>query len=134
MQKDDYSITDLDSLFKEAAQTLRLLPGAIRKQKLNYWPDTQQSYWDVYNYHDVGMVRITPTTGQVTRLEFALEVGLKIDREDNRLIWRVATSSVFRERGPQWRKLAKVYHCDGRTVKRRYEQALIRLYYYLKEN
>ena len=133
MQQGNWSVTDLDGLFKEAAQTLRLLPGAIRKQKLNYWPDTQQSYWDVYNYHDVGMVRITPTTGQVTRLEFALEVGLKIAREDNQLLWRVGMSSVFRERGPQWRKLAKVYHCDGRTVKRRYEQALIRLYYYLKE-
>ena len=133
MQQGNWSVTDLDGLFKEAAQTLRLLPGAIRKQKLNYWPDTQQNYWDVYNYHDVGISRVTPSANQVTRLEFALAVGLKIDREDNRLIWRVATSSVFRERGPQWRKLAKVYHCDGRTVKRRYEQALIRLYYYLKE-
>ena len=57
MQRDSWSVTDLDNLFKEAAQTLRLLPGAIKKQKLNYWPDTVQSHWDMYNYHDVGLVR-----------------------------------------------------------------------------
>ena len=133
MQRDSWSVTDLDTLFKEAAQTLRLLPGVIRKQKLNYWPDTVQSHWDMYNYHNVGMVRLTPTTNQVTRLDFALQVGLEIDREDNQLLWRVGMSAVFRERGPKWRKLAQVYHCDARTVKRRYEQALIRLYYHLKK-
>ena len=134
MNRDNWSITDLDELYKESAQTLAMLPSALKKQKLNYWPDTVQSHWDVYNYHDVGASRVTPSAKQVSRLEFALSLGLKIDREDNRLIWRVATSSVYRVRGIQWLKLAKHYRCDRRTVKRRYEQALIRLYYHLKKS
>ena len=93
MNRDNWSITDLDELYKESAQTLAMLPSAIKKQKLNYWPDTVQSHWDVYNYHDVGASRVTPSAKQVSRLDFALSLGLEIDREDNRLIWRVATSS-----------------------------------------
>ena len=133
MRNDRWTVLELDSLFKEAATTLARLPGVIKKQKLNYWPDYKQNFWDVYNYHSVGMVRLSPTIEQVTRLEFALEVALEMGTEDNQLLWRVASSAVYRERGPKWRKLAQVYHCDARTVKRRYEQALIRLYYHLKK-
>ena len=134
MNRDNWSVTDLDELYKEASQTLALLPSALKKTKLSYWPDTVQSHWHVYNYHSVGRVKITPTANQVSRLEFALAIGLEIDRDDNQLIWKVASTSVFRVRGIAWLKLAKHYRCDRRTVKRRYEQALIRLYYHLKKS
>ena len=134
MRRDNWSITDLDELFREAAQTLRLLPAAIRKPKFTSWPDYMQNHWDVFGWERVAPVRLMPTARQVSRLEFTIGVGLEIAGEDNRLLWLVATSAVFRQRGPKWRKLARYYHCDARTVKRRYEQALIRLYYHLKKS
>ena len=84
------------------------------------------------NQHDVGMVKITPTTNQVTRLEFALQIGLEVEREDNQLLWRVGMSAVFRERGPKWTQLGKLMgNRDPRAVKRMYYDALVRLYYKL---
>ena len=36
------SITELDELFMEAAETERKLPAAIRKQKMSSWPEYVQ--------------------------------------------------------------------------------------------
>ena len=41
------SITELDELFMEAAETERKLPAAIRKQKMSSWPEYVQE-WSAY--------------------------------------------------------------------------------------
>ena len=38
------SITELDELFMEAAETERKLPAAIRKQKMSSWPEYVQEW------------------------------------------------------------------------------------------
>ena len=53
-----------------------------------------------------------------------------MDKDDRQMVWAVAHSAAFRERGPNWRKLADVKGLtDGRQIKRRYTDALIRLWY-----
>ena len=123
-------IAELDELFKEAAETERRLPRAIIKQKLNAWPD-YKSEWSGYGYNAFEAPLIKATPDQVDRYDYALVLVLtKLDQEDRRLIWAVAASSVFRERGPAWSKLAHILGLnDPRIVKRRYKDALVRLYY-----
>jgi hypothetical protein len=59
-------------------------------------------------------------------------MGLAMDEADRRLIWAVAHSAAFRDRGAKWTKIAKILGLnDPRIVKRRYQDALVRLYYKL---
>jgi hypothetical protein len=56
-----------------------------------------------------------------------------MDKDDRRMVWAVAHSAAFRERGPKWQHLARLRGLkDGRQIKRRYQDALIRLHYKLK--
>lgn len=128
-----YDVASLSDLFFEAAETERKLPAAIRKQKLCSWPEYVQE-WSAYGYTDFepGLPKATPT--QVDSYEKALVLGIKhMDEDDRRLVWAVAHSAAFRERGPKWQKLAHMKGLrDGRQIKRRYQDALIRCWYRLK--
>ena len=48
------------------------------------------------------------------------------------MLWYTAHSAVNRERGPKWKALSITFHCDARTVKSKYEKALIEGYYLIK--
>ena len=126
------SITDIDDLFKEAAETERKLPAYLRVQKMASWPD-YVTEWSGYGYSLSETTRLKATPEQITRLDLAVDIGLhKLDTEDRKLIWAVSHSAAFRERGPKWSKLAKILGLhDPRIVKRRYKDALVRLYYKL---
>ena len=129
----DVNMTELDSMFLQAAETERKLPPAVRKQKLCGWPEYVQER-SAYGYTDfsVGLPKASPA--EITSYEKALALGIEqMDADDRRLVWAVAHSAAFRERGPRWQKLARLQGLrDGRQVKRRYTDALIRLYYKLK--
>ena len=123
-------IAQLNDLFFEAAETVRKLPGAIRKQKMVNWPD-YVTEWSGYGYNVMGVTRIKATPDQITRLDKAIDLALtKMDDEDRRLVWAVAHSAAFRDRGAKWSKIARLLSLhDPRIVKRRYKDALVRLYY-----
>ena len=54
--------------------------------------------------------------------------------KDRKLVWAVAHSAAYRDRGVQWSKLARILRLnDPRIVKRRYQDALIKLYYKLEK-
>ena len=130
MSRINFNVSELDDLFQEAAETERKLPAAIRRQTLRSWPD-YPTEWSGYGYHDASTPMLRATTAEVTRYEIALEISVSMmDEEDRRLVWAVAHSAAFRERGPAWLKLAKLMGLgDPRAVKRRYRDALLRLYY-----
>lgn len=116
-------------MIMEAAETERRLPPAIRKQKLASWPEYQTEW---LSYGTVVYVPSLPkaTTLQITKYEHTLDLLLeKCSDTDRRLLWAVAHSGAFRQRGPKWSVLARAYHQDRRTVKRNYLDALIRLHY-----
>ena len=131
MDKPD--VNELNDLFFEAAETERKLPAAIRKQKMSAWPDYPQS-WKAYGYNEFqpGLPRATPQ--QVDDFDRALALGIKhMNAEDRKLVWAVAHSAAFRERGAKWHQLARIRGLrDGRQIKRRYMDALIRCWYNMK--
>lgn len=131
MDKPD--VSQLDDLFLEAAETERKLPAAIRKQKMSGWPDYPQS-WKAYGYNEfqVRLPKATPT--QVDNFDRALVLGIKhMDADDRKLVWAVAHSAAFRERGAKWHQIARMRGLqDGRQIKRRYMDALIRCWYDMK--
>jgi hypothetical protein len=56
-----------------------------------------------------------------------------MDADDRKMVWAVSHSAAFRERGAQWQKLARMNGLrDGRQIKRRYTDALVRLWAKLK--
>ena len=125
-------IAQLNELFFEAAETERKLPTAFRKQKMVNWPD-YVTEWSAYGYNAMGVTRLKATPDQITRLDKAIDLALtKMDNEDRRLVWAVAHSAAFRDRGAKWSKIARLLSLhDPRIVKRRYKDALVRLYYKL---
>ena len=123
-------VARLNELLMEAAETERKLPAAIRRQKMSAWPDYVME-WQAYGYNAFEAPRLKATPDQITRYDKAVGLAVtKLDQEDRRLVWAVAPSAAFRERGPSGTKLARILQLnDPRIVKRRYKDVLIRLYY-----
>ena len=130
MDKHRMSMTELDSFFLRAAETERKLPAAFRKQKLASWPEFRQE-WGAYGWDDFVAPLSKATPADVTCFEEALLLGIRyMDKDDRQLVWAVAHSAAFRERGPKWTKLGKMMgNRDPRAVKRMYYDCLVRLYY-----
>ena len=134
-EKSDPRLRDmkqLDTLFLEAAETERKLPPAIRKQKMSSWVDYVKT-WESYGWHDFApsLPKATPT--ELTRFELPMDIlnDLNMEADEKRLIWAVAHSAAFNDRGPRWSAIGRKLRIDHRTVRRRYTDALIRLYYKL---
>lgn len=123
----DMDMPGLADLFMEAAETNRAMPPATRKRKLTSWPEYSHDWLSYAD--DETHVTIRPSTEQVTRWEQAIYISRELPELDRRLIWLVSISAAYRERGPNWRRLGRLLHMDGRTVKRRYKDALLALYY-----
>ena len=49
--------------------------------------------------------RLKASPEQITRLDKAITMGLAMDEADRRLIWAVAHSAAFRDRGAKWTKI-----------------------------
>jgi hypothetical protein len=123
-------VVELNDLFLEAAETERKLPPAVRKQKMCAWPDYVTS-WSAYGYNAFEAPKLKATPDQISRYDKALMIASEmLDDDDRRLVWAVAHSAAFRQRGPSWSKIARLLSLnDPRIVKKRYKDALIRLYY-----
>ena len=130
---DNPDVAQLSDIFFEAAETERKLPPAFRKQKMSAWPNYPQE-WTAYGYSEYkpGLPKATPK--QVDGYERALFLGIEMmNKDDRQIVWAVAHSAAFRERGPKWQKLARMRGLrDGRQIKRRYTDALIRCWYKIK--
>jgi|TARA_Y100000114_G_C11690288_1_gene293212 hypothetical protein len=127
------NVQQLDYWIMEAAETERRLPPAFRKQKLASWP-SYKTDWLAYSDVVYNPSLTKATTVQITRYEKILDLLIDCCNEkDRQLLWSVAHTSAFRQRGPKWTLLAKRYHKDRRTIKMDYLDALIRLHYRIKE-
>ena len=129
MMSEVNSLTQLHDWLIEAAETERRLPPARRKQATGSWPDYLpgwMAYADTQKHNTLGKA----PSEQIDRYDkILLSIAAMHDLDDRQLLWGVAHSAAFKKRGPAWLKLAKLMHCDRRTVKSRYQEALIRLYY-----
>ena len=127
-------IDHLDNLLAEACETEKMMPSVRVKQKLTHWMD-YKTEWTAYGYGK-GKSRLPkPTPKQIDRYDLVLELLAEhCTLEERQLIWAVNHSGAFRDRGPQWSKIGKILHINYRTVKRRYMDALYKLWYTLKPN
>ena len=126
------NVEELHDLIVSAAETDRRLPPAIRKQKMAAWPDVIND-WHGYGWTQLGETVLRPTSEQIDSYDKAIRIVLQATEEDRRLIWAVAHSAAFKARGAAWTKLARMLRLgrDGRVVKRRYLDALVRLHYHV---
>jgi len=128
----EFTTLGLDELFLEAAETERKLPPATRKAKLSSWVDYDPG-WSAYGYTLLKPTKLKATAQQISRLDTALDLGLMLTSEERRIVWAVAHSAAFRDRGPAWSKIARLLGLkDPRIVKRRYLDTVVRLYFRLK--
>tara|TARA_Y100001972_G_C7609529_1_gene305533 strand:+ start:329 stop:736 length:408 start_codon:yes stop_codon:yes gene_type:complete len=128
-----FSITELDEKFMRAAETERRLPPAIRRQKLAFWVDYAND-WKGYGYQAFSPKLSPAKSDEVTEYEQMLQISIDYAGEkDRKIIWLVAHSAVFRERGPKWTEIARELGVDRRAVKIKYQDALIRLNHRLKK-
>ena len=125
-------VNQIHSLFLEAAETDRRLPPATRKAKLASWPDYPLD-WHGYGWTQLGETIIKPDAKQISDYDEALRLTVIMPEEDRKLVWAVAHSAAFKARGAPWTRLARMLGLgsDGKAVKRRYRDALIRLHYRL---
>ena len=125
-------VNGLHDLFLTAAETDRRMPPAMRKQKLSSWPDYPLD-WHGYGWTQQGETIIKPDAKQISDYDEALRLTVIMPAEDRKLVWAVAHGAAFKARGAPWTRLARMVGLgsDGKAVKRRYRDALIRLHYRL---
>ena len=117
------TLEELDELLIEAARTEMSLMPVLRKPRYVGWPE-YPSDWTAYAATDALPPRFVASPEQIDRLDYALDAVLCLPVPARRLVWAVAFSAAYRDRGPAWTKLSKRFRCDRRTVKRRYKQSL----------
>ncbi len=116
---------ELHDLLLEAAETDRRLPAALRKTPGAWWPEIIHD-WMAYPNETTTTRLPRATAEQISNYDFVHQVVLSVpDQQDRVLLWAVAQSAAFRERGPAWTRIAKIQHTDRRRVKSVYEAVLV---------
>ena len=122
----------------EAAETERRLPKAINLTLKTLWPETASERNIDYKPDRTVVTLCKATNKQVDAHSRALELVINSisDPTDRRIVWAVAQSAAFRERGPKFKKLAHKFKGMGgsypkgwRGLKKRYEEALLSILY-----
>ena len=127
------SIIDLHELFLEAAETDRKLPSVVRRNKMAFWVDYVKD-WNSYGWDGKSKMKLSATAGEIDRYDKIADYLAIMDVKDRKLVWAVAHSAAYRDRGVQWTKIARILHLnDPRIVKRRYQDVLVKLYYKLNK-
>jgi hypothetical protein len=125
-------VSGLPGLFYEAAATERKLPGVVRRRYRVAWPEYVPDPTLAYGYGEVE-VRPGPADAQeVWRYDQALELTMALEADDAKVVWMCAHSAVRRQRGPAWGRVARIMGMHPATVKRRFERAMLQLWYVLK--
>ena len=131
-------LVDLHNFLVRAAETERWLPSAINHNLKTLWPEMATERNIDYKPDRTVVTLCKATNKQVDAHSLALElvVNAIADPTDRRIVWAVAQSAAFRERGPKFKKLAHKFKGMGgsypkgwRGLKKRYEEALLRILY-----
>ena len=90
-------------------------------------PEPQLAYG--YNEEEEGWG--SANSVEVRNYDWALRITVAMDAEDARLVWACAHSAVRSNRGPKWARIGRMRGLHAQTVKRRFERALLELWYKL---
>jgi hypothetical protein len=98
-----------------------------------FWVDYVKD-WNSYGWDGKSEMRLSATNAEIDRYDKIADYLALMEEKDRKLVWAVAHSAAYRDRGVQWSKLARILRLnDPRIVKRRYQDALIKLYYKLEK-
>ena len=126
--RDKVDFTDLIKLFDEAAETDRLMPGVIRKQKMSSWVDYPDEI-TAYGYTRMkDLIKIVPEQIQIDRWEIATKILMEIeDMKMRKVIWAKA-------KGASWVWLSKRTKLTRQWIKEKYLEALIIMAFRINKN
>ena len=122
-------VSGLAGLFFEACETERTLPSARRMSVKSCWPDYPDDPSLSFGYNDVETKLARASPRQISRYDMALDVAMLLEVRDRKLVWACAHSAVRRQRGPHWKKIGKMMGMHAETVKRRFDRAMLELWY-----
>ena len=117
--RDKIDFTDLIRLFDDAAETDRLMPHYVRKQKMSSWVDYPDEI-TAYGYTRMkDLVRVVPDQIQIDRWEIATKILMEIEDPNMRkVIWAKA-------KGATWVWLGKKTKLSRQWIREKYLEALI---------
>lgn len=126
---------DIDGLVEmlfEAALTERRLSGVLKKRYKVVWPDIPPDPNLAFGYNEARLSLGNASAAEIDRYDRMLLATQILDGEDAKILWAAAHSQVGRERGPAWKKIGRLLGIGAPTVKRRFERAILTLWYRLK--
>ena len=126
------TVDHLAALFFTAAETNRALPSpmAVLRDK-GSWPEIAPDRM-AYGYNETEIRRGPATARQISDYDLACELLPLMEVDEAKLVWAAAATAAFRQRGPNWRKVARWADCHPATAKRRFMDAILRLHYRLE--
>ena len=130
--KDEVRDVDgLAQLFFEAAETEKRMPRAVDHRVKGCWPEYPDDPGLAFGYNDAVVSKARSDPKQITRYDLALEVSSLLDPDDRLLVWIAAHSAARMARGARWKAIAKQIGVHPTTAKRRFERAILGLWYRL---
>ena len=123
-------VSGMPGLFFEAARTERKLPGVIKKRYRVVWPEYKNDPGLAYGYNRSEVSLGAATADEIWRYDRALVLSLH--HPYSSLVWACAHSSVKRERGVAWTKIARILGMSAPTLKKRFEEAMLDMFFELK--
>ena len=136
-QPDDPRLAIIHKYLVRAAETEIALPSLFKATLKTLWPATASERNVDYKPDRTIAAFCKPTPKQIDAHAdaVAMVVETLADPIDRQIVWAVAHSAAFRDRGPKWRKLVQKFKGMGegypryeKALKSRYEQALFRIY------
>jgi|TARA_R100001086_G_scaffold170687_1_gene93252 hypothetical protein len=126
-----HDVDGLVQLFFEAAETERRMPRAVDHRVKGCWPEYPDDPNLAFGYNDA-VVSVGPANAkEVTRYDLALEAAILLDADERALVWAAAHSAARRRRGARWKAIARRMGVHPSTAKRRFERAMLGLWYRL---
>jgi hypothetical protein len=126
-----HDVDGLVHLFFEAAETERRMPRAVDHRVKGCWPEYPDDPNLAFGYNDA-VVSVGPANArEVTRYDLALEAAILLDADERALVWAAAHSAARRRRGARWKAIARRMGVHPSTAKRRFERAMLGLWYRL---
>lgn len=114
-------IYELKDRIREAARTLRLLPGRIGPSlSLAYWPDVVTEASKTYSHHQAVEPHIVPSPVEIDEMDQVLRWLNYADREEQKIIWCWAN-------GIPWRAVAHQIGVGERQAQNRFKSGLNRI-------
>lgn len=115
------------------ATTERKLMGVLRKNYKTAWPDYPDT-WSAYGYTDVKLGLGPATSEEIDDFDLLFPAIIELEEQYRQIIWAVAHSAVKGSRGAQWSKLGRMLGVHPMTVRKRFERAIMELWYKLKKD